>query len=116
VQGGHAYRHVGLSDQQLIARAPTTRSRMASSLNPATAQDSINQVLAGVDLNKWAANKNLPVGAERELHGSFAQPIGRVADAQRNVYEAKKLTLVIRKVKAPRHKGAWIVYTLKAHR
>ncbi|MDQ0934625.1 polymorphic toxin-type HINT domain-containing protein [Streptomyces turgidiscabies] len=116
VSGGHAKNHVGLSDDALKTRAKTLKGGEASSLDPATAQASINKVLEGVDLNKWAANQNLPVGKDRLLTGSFAQPIGRVADAQGNVYDATKLTLVIRKIKDPKHKGAWIVYTVKASR
>ena len=116
MDGGHAKDHVGLSDDTLKARAPTTKSRTASSLHPETVQASIDKVLEGVDLNKWAANQKLPIGEDRLLHGSFSQPIGRVADAQGNVYDAKKLTLVIRKIKNPKHKGAWIVYTVKASR
>ncbi|WP_262386767.1 polymorphic toxin-type HINT domain-containing protein, partial [Streptomyces sp. TRM49041] len=114
IAGGHAKDHVGLSDDDIITRAPTLKGGKASSLDPSTAQQSIDAVLDGVDLNKWAARN--PRGTERILKKTFKDPIGRVADSSGNVKDARTLELLIRRVDKGEngHKGTWIVYTLMA--
>ncbi|MFH9116273.1 polymorphic toxin-type HINT domain-containing protein [Streptomyces globisporus] len=114
VAGGHAKDHVGLSDEQLIQRAPTLRGGKASSLTPETAQESINAVLSEVNLNAWAAKNSH--GDERTLSRRFKSPIGRVADSSGNVTDAYSLKLLVRRVNkgTDGHKGTWIVHTVMA--
>ncbi|MBK5993016.1 sugar-binding protein [Streptomyces sp. MBT58] len=114
VAGGHAKDHVGLSDDDLIARAPTLRGGKASSLTQETAQESINAVLSEVNLNAWAARNSH--GAERTLSRRFRSPIGRVADSSGNVTDAYSLKLLVRRVNkgTDGHKGTWIVHTVMA--
>ncbi|MFJ1835517.1 hypothetical protein ACIOJ9_16820 [Streptomyces sp. NPDC088175] len=105
---------MGLSDQQLIDRAPTLKGGKASSLTPGTAQESIDSVLSGVNLNAWAAKNSH--GVERTLSGRFNSPIGRVADSSGNVSDAYNLQLLIRRVNkgTDGHKGTWVVHTVMA--
>ncbi|MFI1189963.1 polymorphic toxin-type HINT domain-containing protein, partial [Streptomyces californicus] len=112
VAGGHAKEHVGLSDQELIDRAPALMGGKASSLTPETAQGSIDSVISGVNLNEWATKNSH--GAERTLTGRFNSPIGRGVDSSGNESDAYNLQLLIRRVNkgTDGHKGTWIVHTV----
>jgi hypothetical protein len=67
-------------------------------------------------INDWIRKQSTPVSARREFTHDFgATVIGRKADAS-GVHDATKLTLVVMKINKGTggHKGAWVLFTLKA--
>ncbi|MFE1895881.1 RHS repeat-associated core domain-containing protein [Streptomyces yangpuensis] len=116
IQGAHPKNHIDVDDQDLIDRAandPLTDT--ASSLNGDTAQASIDAVVNAnrTAINKWASKA--AVSTRREFSLTFDDPIGRVADSA-GVRDATKLTLVLMRVEKgyQGHKGAWVLFTIKA--
>jgi len=116
VSGGHALSdHVGKTDDELIARA-TREGGPASSLNPATAQASVDAVIERAGgagkIGQWAARN--AHGATRTISGVFNDSIGRVAGADGSIGDAYKLTLLIKRVDkgTDGHSGTWIVHTM----
>ncbi|MDX3246464.1 polymorphic toxin-type HINT domain-containing protein [Streptomyces sp. ME18-1-4] len=121
VQGAHPKDHIGKTDQELADRAandPTAGGR-ASSLNAGDAQAHIDTAVQAnlSKINDWIRKQSTPVSARKEFTHDFgATVIGRKADAS-GVHDATKLTLVVMKINKGTggHKGAWVLFTLKAN-
>lgn len=117
VAGAHPKDHLDLSDKQLKDRAETDpKTNVASTLSSDTAQGYIDEALGQYRqaINKWAAKAS--PGDMREFTARFGAPIGRAADSSGKVWDAKNLTMVIRRIGPGQqgHKGVWVIYTLKA--
>lgn len=117
IQGAHPKDHLDISDNDLVNRAQTDpTTNVASMLHSSQAQARINDVVNHhrTAINKWAAKATS--GDRREFSLGFASPIGRVADNSGAVRDAQKLTLVLMRVEKgyQGHKGAWVLFTVKA--
>ncbi|MGW3292028.1 polymorphic toxin-type HINT domain-containing protein, partial [Streptomyces sp. NPDC001002] len=120
VQGAHPRDHVGQSDRAIQDRAandPAARGT-ASSLHAGTAQANVDAAVQAnlSKINEWIRKQSTPVSARKEFTHDFGGTvIGRVADAA-GVRDATKLTLVVMKINKGTggHKGAWVLFTLKA--
>ncbi|MFC8171932.1 RNase A-like domain-containing protein [Streptomyces sp. NPDC057325] len=117
VQGAHPKEHLDLSDNYIVNRASTDpNTNVASTLPSSSAQANINSVVSHnrVAINKWAARAQ--VGERRNFKLEFNSPVGRVANSSGEVRDATTLTLVLMRVANgyQGHKGAWVLFTMKA--
>ncbi|MDQ0908716.1 RHS repeat-associated protein [Streptomyces canus] len=120
VQGAHPKDHIGKTDQELRNRAATdpTAGGRASSLNAGDAQANIDTAVQAnlSKINNWIRKQNVQPGERKEFAHDFGGTvIGRKADAS-GVHDATKLKLVVMKIRGGTggHKGAWVLFTLKA--
>jgi hypothetical protein len=106
--GGHTIaRHVGWTNQQLInrlnnspdiANASTYSDLRSATTNIPSALSSYRN-----NLNNWASNSNVPVGATRAVDFNAGQVVGRVAfrpPAQTNIRNSTQLRAVMKKSSA----------------
>jgi hypothetical protein len=120
VRGAHPKDHIGKTDEEIKNRARTDpRAPEASTLNAATAQATIDRVVAEnrTAIDNWA--RTAQVSAERRFQYRFTDPVGRVADNQGNVADGYRVELVLKKIGAKSgtgHKGSWVLYTLKVYK
>ncbi|MGV9269169.1 polymorphic toxin-type HINT domain-containing protein [Kitasatospora sp. NPDC003701] len=118
VAGAHPKDHLDLSDDALKDRARTDpRTNVASMLNSSTAQKHIDAVVEHYRdaINKWAAKAD--ISEMKEFTLNLGEDVGRAADNTGKVWDAKNLTLVLRRIQKGQggHKGSWVVYTVKAY-
>ncbi len=104
--GGHTIaRHVGWTNQQLVNRLTNSPqiSNASTYTNLQSATTTIPAALSSHrnNLNNWASNPNVPVGATRAVDYSVGQVVGRVAFRQptlKNIRNSTNLRAVVRKI------------------
>jgi len=103
--GGHTIeRHIGWSNQQLINRLINSpqiaKASTYTDLRNATTNIPVALSSHRHNLNNWASNPNVPVGATRAVDYNVGRVVGRVAfrpSALKNIRNSTNLRAVIRK-------------------
>jgi hypothetical protein len=103
--GGHTIaRHIGWTNQQLINRLIKS-PQIANASTYTNLQSATTNIPTALkfhrnNLNNWASNPNIPVGATRAVNYNLEQVVGRVAFRPadlKNIRNSRNLRVVIRK-------------------